>query len=140
MLVRSKGMRRRRFLLYDSDEYLDDIYRFVTGEPLHWRRRNHDVCDSPNLYFAIAPTATSRRVSTSSSMQAFPTYHPDFPAWYRDGRIHREVSRFTRPCDGCMYGSYPEISVSLRHLKPAVERFSTSTFRRLDLKRLSAAP
>ena len=50
-----KNLRNKGFNLYDSDEYLDDIYRFVVGEPIKWRRRNNDVCDSPNLYFAIEP-------------------------------------------------------------------------------------
>ena len=138
VLAYLKRMHQQGFLLYDSDEYLDDTYRFVTGQPVHWRRRNHDVCDSPNLYFAIAPNGNIKACVDFELDQAFPTYHPDFPAWYRDGRIHREVARFTRPCDGCMYGSYPEITVSLRYLKPAFERFLYFNVSTPRLKRLSA--
>jgi MoaA/NifB/PqqE/SkfB family radical SAM enzyme len=138
VLERLKGMRRDGYLLYDSDEYLDDVYRFITGAPLHWRRRNHDVCDSPNLYFAISPNGNVKACVDFELDQAFPTYHPDFPKWYRDGRIHREVYRYTRPCEGCMYGSYPEISVSLRYLKPLWERFLYFNVSPPRLKRLSA--
>ena len=50
-----RSMKRDGFNLYDSDEYLDDIYRYVTRSNIRWRRRNDDRCDSPNLYFAIQP-------------------------------------------------------------------------------------
>jgi len=123
VLSELKAMRRAGSLLYDSDEYLDDVYRFVAGEPVRWRRRNHDVCDSPNLYFAIAPNGHLKPCVDFELDEAFPVHDPDFPKWYRDGRIHREVYRYTRACEGCMYGSYPEISVSLRFLRPFVERF-----------------
>jgi MoaA/NifB/PqqE/SkfB family radical SAM enzyme len=133
-----KDMKRRGQLLYDSDEYLEDVYRFVTGAPVQWRRRNQNVCDSPSLYFAISPNGNVKACCDFELDEAFPTHHPDFPTWYRDGRIHREVSRYTRPCEGCMYGSYPEISVSLRYLKPLWERFVYFNVSPPTLKKYSA--
>jgi MoaA/NifB/PqqE/SkfB family radical SAM enzyme len=109
--------------LYDSDEYLDDIYRFVVGEPVRWRRRNNDVCDSPSLYFAVEPNGNINPCCDFKLGRSFPVYAPDFVERYRSGEIHGEVGRLTRSCDGCMYGSYPEITVTARFLKPLFERF-----------------
>ncbi len=133
-----KRMRQSNFNLYDSDEYLDDIYRFVAGKPLQWRRRNGQVCDSPNLYFAISPNGDMKVCVDFEIEESFPVYHKEFPKWYRDGRIHKKVYRCTRSCDGCMYGSYPEISISLRYFKPMIERFIYFNIKPPKLKKLSA--
>ncbi len=63
-------------LLFDSDQYLDDIKRFVRAESITWRSHNNNVCDTPNLYFALlpngefAPEVTSRFVRFGSSPRA----------------------------------------------------------------------
>lgn len=118
-----KGSGALRSSLYDSDEYLDDIYRFVVGEPIQWRRRNHDVCDSPSLYFAVEPNGNVNPCCDFKLDVAYPAYDPQFPALYRSGVIHRAVSAYTETCAGCMYGSYPEITITARYLKPLLQRF-----------------
>lgn len=138
-IERLKELRRSGRSLYDSDEYLDDVYRFIAGEPIRWRRRNDNVCDSPNLYFAISPNGNLKVCCDFETRSSFPIYHPDFPKWYRDGRIHDEVYSETKSCNGCMYGSYPEISVSVRYLKPMLERFKYFNLNPPQLKRLSAS-
>lgn len=129
-----KRLRKQGMNLYDSDEYLDDIYRFIVGQPVQWRRRNQDVCDSPSLYFAIDPSGNIKPCCDYKLSTAFPVYHPDFPKWYFEGIIHQEVYAYTRYCPGCMYGSYPEITITARYFKPLVERFwlfNTQTHNRL---------
>ena len=118
-----KTLRNNGFNLYDSDEYLDDMYRFIVGKPIKWRRRNDNVCDSPNLYFAIEPNGNIKPCCDFKLNNYFPVYHKEFPKWYRSGIIHKEIFSFTRNCGGCMYGSYPEITVTARYLKPLFSRF-----------------
>jgi len=118
-----KIMRNNGYNLYDSDEYLDDIYRFIIGEPINWRRRNNDVCDSPNLYFAVEPNGNIKPCCDFKLDNYYPVYDKEFPRWYRSGKIHKEIFSFTRNCNGCMYGSYPEITVTARYLKPLLSRF-----------------
>ena len=118
-----EGLRDDGLSPYDSDEYLDDIYRFLTREPTRWRRRNHDVCDSPQLYFAVQPNGNINPCCDFKLAKPHPVYQRDFPALYRSGQIHREVYEFTRNCDGCMYGSYPEITITARFLKSLISRF-----------------
>jgi MoaA/NifB/PqqE/SkfB family radical SAM enzyme len=134
-----KVLRRRGLNLYDSDEYLDDVYRFIAGEPIRWRRRNHDVCDSPSLYFAIQPDGNVNPCCDFKLDVAYPAYAADFPSRWRSGEIHRAVYAYTRACAGCMYGSYPEITITARYLKPLLARavFFNRRTRNL-LKRLSA--
>jgi hypothetical protein len=35
------------------------------------------------------------------------------------------VLKVTRPCSGCMYGSFPEMTISMRYLKPKMDRIKT---------------
>lgn len=133
-----KELHREGYNVYDSDEYLDDVYRFVTRQPIQWRRRNGNVCDSPNLYFAIAPNGNMKVCCDFELNNAFPVYDPEFPNWYRDGRIHEQVYAFTRSCDGCMYGSYPEITVTARYFKPMLERLLYFNVRLPTLKKYAA--
>jgi MoaA/NifB/PqqE/SkfB family radical SAM enzyme len=138
-LDKLKEMKADKANLYDSEEYIEDIYRFVIGEPLRWRRRNGNVCDSPNLYFAIAPNGDMKVCVDFELTESFPVYHKDFPKWYRDGRIHQQVYCYTQSCDGCMYGSYPEITISVRYLKPMLERFVYFNVKPPKLQKLSLA-
>jgi len=118
-----KVLRNSGLPLYDSDEYLDDVYRFLAGEPIRWRRRNHDVCDSPQLYFAVEPNGNINPCCDYKLGSYHPVFDPGFPDLYRSGSLHRQVYEYTRHCDGCMYGSYPEITITARFVKPMVARF-----------------
>lgn len=132
------GMRRRGFNLYDSDQYLDDVGRFVSGQPIRWRRRNKNVCDSPSLYFAVAPNGALKPCCDYGLDSFYPVYDSDFPAWFRDGRIHRQVQKLTKSCAGCMYGSYPEITVNARFFKPMLHRALYFNLSPARLKKMSA--
>ncbi len=116
-------LKRQGLPVYDSEEYIEDVYRFVTGVPVRWRRRNGGVCDSPSLYFAVEPNGNLSPCCDFRLEESFPAYDPRFPEWYRSGRIHDAVRPFTESCDGCMYGSYPEITVSARFLAPMFRRY-----------------
>ncbi len=130
-----KKFRQQGLYLYDSDEYLDDVYRFIVGQPIRWRRRNYNICDSPSLYFAIDPAGNIKPCCDYKLRTSYPVYHPEFPKWFFSGRIHQEIGEYTRNCPGCMYGSYPEITISTRYLRPFLERFwffHTQTHNRLQ--------
>ena len=122
ILSRVHEMRREGYLLYDSDQYLDDIARFVRGEPITWRRHNHNVCDSPNLYFALLPNGEFAPCCDHRLPRNYPAYAPGFPALYGDRAWRREVLEVTSQCEGCMYGSYPEMTIAMRFLKAKIQR------------------
>lgn len=113
-LARAAELRDAGYNLYDSDEYLRDIARFIRGEPILWRRRNENVCDSPNLYFAIQPNGDMAPCCDFRMSRSYPVFAPEFPALYRDQALREEVRGIVSQCDGCMYGSFPEITISLR--------------------------
>jgi MoaA/NifB/PqqE/SkfB family radical SAM enzyme len=122
VLEEVKALRDAGFNVYDSDEYLDDIYRFIIREPIQWRRRNGDVCDSPNLYFAIQPNGDMAVCCDYRLPQSYPVFDPQFPTWYRERRLRSQASAITDSCSGCMYGSFPEISISARYFIPMLRR------------------
>ena len=114
--------RKKGFLIYDSDQYLEDISRFVRQVPTTWRSKNNGVCDSPNLYFAVLPNGHFAPCCDHRLKESIPTFTPDFPKVYREKSFRKSVYDITSNCSGCMYGSYPEMSISMRFLKATLER------------------
>ncbi len=122
VLQECKKLRDEGYNLYDSDEYLDDMYRFITGQPIQWRRRNNGRCDSPNLYFAIQPNGDMAVCCDYRMPRSIPVYADNFPESYRDVQTRSEAKAITGRCTGCMYGSFPEISISSRFFAPMLHR------------------
>ena len=122
LVERVRAMRKEGFLLYDSDQYLDDIKRFSAETPTTWRQKNHGVCDSPNLYFAVLPNGDFAPCCDHRISSHIHTYDPKFPEIYRNKTFRDEVLKTTGACSGCMYGSYPEMTIAMRYLKAKFER------------------
>jgi hypothetical protein len=118
-----RRMRAAGFLVYDSDEYLEDMYRFIRGERLTWRDRNDGVCDSPNLYFAVLPNGQMAVCCDWRMDSAVSVASPDFPERFFGTSLRREVRDIAARCPGCLYGSFPEMTITTRYLKPLVRRF-----------------
>jgi len=114
VLAECAALQRRGHLLYDSPEYLDDVRRFIRREPVTWRRRNDNVCDSPALYFAVRPNGDLQPCCDHVLQESYPVWHPDFPRWYRERELRGAVHEITRRCGGCMYGSFPEMTITAR--------------------------
>lgn len=123
LIERVRAMRREGYWLYDSDQYLDDIIRFVREQPTTWRGKNNGVCDSPNLYFAILPNgAFAPCCDHRLPGEQLYAYDRAFPTVYRDRAFRRRVMDVVKPCAGCMYGSYPEMTISMRFMAAKWER------------------
>lgn len=122
VVERVRQMREEGFLLFDSNQYLDDIMRFVRNEPTTWRSRNNNVCDSPNLYFALLPNGEFAPCCDHRLGNSYPAYASEFPRIYRSKAWREEVAQVTRPCSGCMYGSYPEMTISMRFMAAKLQR------------------
>jgi sulfatase maturation enzyme AslB (radical SAM superfamily) len=125
VVERVRQMREDGFLLFDSDQYLDDIKRFVRHEPITWRKKNDNVCDSPNLYFSLLPNGEFSPCCDHRLGNSYPAYNADFPQVYRNKEFRKEVRRVTSSCEGCMYGSYPEMTISMRFMAAKLQRIKT---------------
>jgi MoaA/NifB/PqqE/SkfB family radical SAM enzyme len=117
-----KDLKKQGYNLYDSEEYIEDIYRYITKTPIRWRRRNENSCDAPNLYFAIQPNGDMAVCCDYRLSSSIATYDSDFPKLYSSRVMYKEATAITKACSGCMYGSFPEISISARYLRPMFER------------------
>jgi MoaA/NifB/PqqE/SkfB family radical SAM enzyme len=122
LVERVRAMRKEGFLLYDSDQYLDDIKRFAAGRATTWRGKNDCVCDSPNLYFAVLPNGEFAPCCDHRISSHVRCDDPRFPEIYRRRAFRDKVLEITRPCSGCMYGSYPEMTIAMRYLAAKWER------------------
>ncbi len=128
---------KKKYNLYDSEEYIDDIENFLLNKPVKWRKKNNDVCDSPNLYFAISPSGTIKTCCDYEALKDVYVYSKDFPKLYQSGEIENIVSPITKGCDGCMYGSYPEISITARYLTPFLQRLKYFNYSPPKIKKLT---
>lgn len=128
---------KKDYNLYDSDEYLDDVEKFLLNKPVDWRKKNNDICDSPNLYFAISPSGTLKTCCDYEATKNIFVYGDDFPDLYHSGKIQEIVYPITKSCNGCMYGSYPEITITARYIKAFFERIKYFNYKPPKIKKLS---
>ncbi|HUR60214.1 MAG TPA: radical SAM protein [Opitutaceae bacterium] len=122
VIERVRAMRKEGYLLYDSDQYLDDIKRFAAREPTTWRSKHDGVCDSPNLYFAVLPNGDFAPCCDHRVPQRYSCLDSKFPEIYWAKEFRRDVHAVTSACSGCMYGSYPEMTIAMRYLAAKIER------------------
>ena len=136
-LINKLKKMKKNYNLYDSDEYLDDVKRFILKKPTKWREKNNSVCDSPNLYFAIAPSGLLKVCCDFELDKRYYIYDDDFSEKYNNKEIHNDVYKVTKVCDGCMYGSYPEVSITSRYFSAFIERFIYFNLKTPKLKKVT---
>ncbi len=123
LIDRVKAMQKEGFLVFHSNRYYDNFKAFVHGQPLTWRDGNSGVCDSPNLYFAILPNGEMAPCCDwrLDSTHLF-AYADDFCRRMNDPEIQTDIHVITAACPGCLYGSFPEITISMRHLDDKIRK------------------
>jgi MoaA/NifB/PqqE/SkfB family radical SAM enzyme len=128
-------MKRQGYQLFDSERFLWSSVEFLrTGTPT-WRHEG--VCDSPGLYFAIRPNGDFA-TCCDYVLDAPPSLlDAEFPRMYKDGTVRSAAKSTVESCAGCHYGSYPEVTISVRDRKAFAERAWTSLSRRPPVKSLS---
>lgn len=137
-LINELKQMKNKYNLYDSDQYLDDVARFILKKPTTWRKKNNDTCDSPNLYFAVAPSGILKACCDFEIGNDYYVYDDKFSENYEKKRIHEDVYKVTKGCIGCMYGSYPEVSITARYMSAFIERVKYFNFQTPKLKKFSS--
>jgi MoaA/NifB/PqqE/SkfB family radical SAM enzyme len=122
LIKKLKEMKKDGYLLFDSDDYLDSVELFIKTGKTTWR--NNEVCDSPNLYFAILPDGSFAPCCDFRFPQKLYIYDKNFPKIYKSREFRDKVKKITGKCRGCCYGSYPEMTLSARSFKTLRERLS----------------
>ena len=119
-----RAMKNEGYNIYDSDQYIDDLQRYVKGERITWRDRNGGSCDAGSLYFAVLPDGSLAPCCDYRLPTQVDVGSDEFPENYRKSLHTSEIKKISKACTGCLYGSYPEISISARFAKAAIERVS----------------
>jgi MoaA/NifB/PqqE/SkfB family radical SAM enzyme len=115
-------MKRSGWPLFDSERYIRSAVSFLKGNGPSWRK--NDVCDSPDLYFVVRPNGDFT-TCCDYTLSAPPKLYDDrFPLLYNTGTIRKmqEVRQIVENCEGCHYGSYPEVSLSVNDPRVFLER------------------
>ncbi len=124
VLDQVRVMKKEGFNVYDSDQFLDDLERFVTKKPLTWRNRNQNVCDAGSLYFAVLPDGSMAPCCDWRLEENHYVGGKKFVSEFLEKKHLKEIQKISKACSGCLYGSYPEISISARFAKASLERVS----------------
>lgn len=131
-----KEKKKKGYKLFDSDDYLDSIYHFITTGHPNWR--HNGVCDSPNLYFAILPDGRFAPCCDFRLDDEIFVYDENFPEIYKSKVFQAKVKDITTKCPGCNFGSFPEMTLSARSIRTIKERVllqlkaSTQQFKPLE--------
>ncbi len=120
-------MKHSGYNVYDSDQFLVDMKNFVTGRPTTWRNRNGGVCDAGELYMAVLPDGTLAPCCDWRLEQNVDVASSDFVPSFQAREFSSAMRTITSQCTGCLYGSYPEISISARFMAAALERVGLFT-------------
>lgn len=115
-------MKRNGYPVFDSERFLRSSYQFLMGESPTWRK--DDICDSPNLYFAIRPNGAFTTCCDYTLINPPLVYEETFPEHYLSRKIEKrkDVQHIIKNCSGCHYGSYPEVTLSVRNPQAFFER------------------
>jgi MoaA/NifB/PqqE/SkfB family radical SAM enzyme len=122
VVLKIKQMKKDGYHIYDSDQYIDDLQRFVKKQPITWRNRNNNICDAGSLYFAVLPDGSMAPCCDWRLAEDIKVSSKNFPNDFQNRKFDASITKIARACSGCMYGSYPEISISARFAKAAMER------------------
>ena len=104
---------------------------------MHRGGESRKMAISPIAYRNSGEAPMQGQSVTSNWMTVIRSTTTVWPELFRSGVIHESVYAYTRPCDGCMYGSYPEITLTARFLKPMIERFLYFNVNSPKLQKLS---
>lgn len=130
LINRLKIRKREGANIFDSDVYLNSISSFVrTGRP-SWRK--NDICDSPGLYFAIEPNGKFAPCCDYRIDEEIYVQDDDFIKQYNNVNLREKIRDIVKTCPGCNFGSYPEISLSVRSLSTLWERMRLMSKVRLN--------
>lgn len=123
IIEKIRKMKKDGYLLYDSNQYLDDIKRFIRNpNNTTWRKKNKNVCDSPNLYFAVLPNGELAPCCDHRIENQLLCQSSNFVEEYKSKIFRVDVNELVSACTGCMYGSFPEITISARYLAAQLDR------------------
>lgn len=115
-----KIKKRQGYRIFDSDDYLDSIYHFITTGHPNWRKC--EVCDTPNLYFAILPDGRFAPCCDFRLDEEIYVYDDEFPKIYKSKEFNKKVKDIAKKCPGCNFGSFPEMTLSARSINTIKER------------------
>lgn len=123
-------MKRAGALLFDAEAYLRSSILFLKNGQSSWRNKGR--CDSPYLYFAIRPNGDFTSCCDYALHKPPSLAEPDFHLRYKKGELASLANPIVKNCSGCHYGSYPEVTLSVRDKQALVERIKLTLFRKKE--------
>ncbi len=118
--------RRGDLNIFDSEAYIHSMFYFIRNNRPNWRK--DDICDSPSLYFAILPNGDFAVCCDHRFQGQLSVADDNFPEVYRSEAFRAAVHPTVKACTGCNYGSYPEVTLSVRDPRAIAERVKTVLF------------
>lgn len=123
LIEKLKKLKKKGALLFNSDDFLDSAYSYITTKKETWR--HNGICDSPNLYFVIKPDGKFAPCADYDFIKDVYLYDKNFPEVFKSKEFREEVKELMEKCPGCNYGCFAEMTLSVRSPKTFKERLLT---------------
>jgi MoaA/NifB/PqqE/SkfB family radical SAM enzyme len=130
-----ESMKKAGYNVFDSEKYIDSMFYFIEHGKPNWRK--NDVCDSPSMYFAILPNGDFAVCCDHRYQGKVSVADSDFPRIYKSEAFRESVMPTVKSCSGCNYGSYPEVTLSVRDPGAFVDRVKQVLFPSRRVKPIS---
>lgn len=121
-------MKKEGYNLFAGEAFIESTFHFLEHNKPTWRKK--DVCDSPDLYFAVLPNGDFAVCCDHRHEDKINTADPRFPDLFKSHELREKVRKKTTACSGCNYGSYAEVTLSVRDFPTFRERFSQALFQK----------
>lgn len=121
-------MKREGYNLFAGEAFIKSSFHFLEHNTPTWRKDN--VCDSPDLYFAVLPNGDFAVCCDHRYQGKLSVADPEFPKLFRSKALRQSVLKTTTACSGCNYGSYAEITLSVRDFPTFRERLQQVLFQK----------
>lgn len=119
-------MKKSGYNIFATDAFIESAFYFLEHNRPLWRKDN--VCDSPDLYFTVLPNGDFAVCCDHRYQGKVSVADPEFPKLFRSQALRSQVLKTTTACSGCNYGSFAEVSLSVRHAATLWERVSQVFF------------
>lgn len=121
-------MKKNGFNLFAGETFIKSAFNFLETNKPSWRKNG--VCDSPDLYFAVLPNGDYAVCCDHRFKGPLSTADPDFPKKFYSKEVHKKTRATAKACSGCNYGSYAEVTMSVRDFPTFQERLFQTFFQK----------
>jgi MoaA/NifB/PqqE/SkfB family radical SAM enzyme len=121
-------MKKEGHHIFSDDNFINSAFYFLENNKPNWRKNG--ICDSPNLYFVVLPNGDFAICCDHRLQDRINVSDESFPSIFYSKEFRQKILNTTASCFGCNYGSFAEVTLSVRNFSTFLERLSQVLFQK----------